>query len=649
MKLECPNCGQHVEVTQDDLGRTVACANCHHAVIVPRAVDPANGDLSRPPGSVSPQPSSRPVVKIRKRGPLGCELYFWLLVAIVAAAFYYAMHQWHTSPRETLQRIVTSAQTLVEKQPAMPTPEPSDDEETPAPSAPAVTRPDPMVWIAANKDHWPKEVILQQSFEFPAVSNGKAVGSLVVPAGAVVKLNDMSAQGLAVEFMGGERVVPANATDLPTRAYAALVKAEGEKKQRAGTVAAASPSPPVREVVEEPADIRDATPEEIGKGLGAMYTTRATTFRVFAPPAHAVSVVLYNAATGNEGRIVQPLRQQLNGIWDTTLRGDFRGKFYTYLLDANDPKHAREVLDPYAANSVASSTRGRITPLTTPVSPGPALESPTDAIVYEMHVRDFTIAPSSGVRNAGLYLGWTEPGTHLPNDESVKTGLDHLTELGVTHVELMPVQDFENEEESRSYNWGYITSAFFSPEGMFATNPNDDSRVRELKALVDALHARGIGVIMDVVYNHTSGKSSMLSIAPEYYYRRGADGGLANGSGCGNEVKSEAPAARKLILDSMKYWVKEYGIDGFRFDLMALIDQETMREADRELRKLNPNIVLFGEPWTGGASPLTIKPIRRRCDRCRSARSTTISATRSKVRPMAATPAGSRTAPNAMR
>ena len=206
-----------------------------------------------------------------------------------------------------------------------------------------------------------------------------------------------------------------------------------------------------------------------------------------------------------------------------------------------------------------------------------------------------------------MYLGWTESGTHLPDDPKIDTALDHLSELGVTDVELMPVQDFENDEASGNYNWGYITTDFFSPEGMFATNPNNNNRVRELKALIKALHSRGIGVIMDVVYNHTSPTASLMSIGPEYYYRRALNGGLANGSGCGNEVKSEAPMARRLILDSLKFWVRQYGVDGFRFDLMALIDQETMREADRELREIDPGIILFGEPWTGGATPLRDK------------------------------------------
>src|SRR5207302_5611023 len=136
-------------------------------------------------------------------------------------------------------------------------------------------------------------------------------------------------------------------------------------------------------------------------------------------------------------------------------------------------------------------------------------------------------------------------------------------ELGVTHVQIMPVQDFENDEPSRKYNWGYATSAFFSPEGMFASNPNDDSRVREWKALVDALHARGIGVIMDVVYNHTAENAPFPLVVPHYYYRHTPDGALANGSACGNEFRTEAPMTRKFILDSLKFWTKTYGIDGY--------------------------------------------------------------------------------------
>ncbi len=354
-----------------------------------------------------------------------------------------------------------------------------------------------------------------------------------------------------------------------------------------------------RAILDDPELFADA-----GAVLGATMSPEGTTFRLFAPTATAVSLVLYDAASGVKGRVVQALSAPAKGIWETQVKGDLHGRFYTYLVQGPglDPTH--ETLDPYATNSVASSTRGRLTELAPPTGSSPQVKSPTDAVIYEMQVRDFTIAPNSGVKNRGLYLGWTEPGTHLPNDPQIKTALDHLVELGVTHVELLPMQDFENDETHRGYNWGYITSAFFSPEGMFASQPNDDSRVREFRALVAALHARGLGVILDVVYNHTSPHASFFSIAPDYYYRHLEDGALANGSGCGNEFRSEAPMARKLILDSLKFWVREYGIDGFRFDLMALLDLETIRAAEQELRALNPNLVLYGEPWMGGSSPL---------------------------------------------
>ena len=344
--------------------------------------------------------------------------------------------------------------------------------------------------------------------------------------------------------------------------------------------------------------------------LGAAYNPQGTTFRLFAPTATAVSVVCYDEATGSRGRTVHPLAPQPKGLWDLTVPGAWQGKFYTYLLDGPGQDPAREVLDPYATNAVASSTRGRITAATPPLRPGARATSPTDMVIYEMHVRDFTVAASSGVQNRGRYLGFTETNTHLPGDAAIRTALDHLTELGVTHVELLPTQDYANDEARPSYNWGYITSAFFSPEGAYATNPNDDSRVHEFKALVNALHARGIGVIMDVVYNHTATDASLTATVPGYYYRHLPDDTLANGSGCGNEVRTEAPMARKLVLDSLAYWAQEYGIDGYRFDLMALLDQETMRQAEQELRAINPGIVLYGEPWTGGSSPL-----REPCDK----------------------------------
>jgi pullulanase len=605
MNIDCPHCQQNLEVDDGLAGKSIECPSCHHVLTLPRSIAAQAGAPSAhvPLQPIEPQSKS----STGKRRPLGCNFFFWSLLLLLGGGFGYAMYRWQASPQETLKRLVTSAQNFISPEP---TPLPDEEEtaapeETPAARAQATPRPDPLTWLIEHKEQWPNELVLLEPVEFPAVSGGKVVGSLKAPAGSAVKVLEITPQNVAADYMGGTGRIAIAATDLLARAEVALTKAEREARQDLGKVGPATPSRPKKM---EPAEtIREATRDEISKGLGALYTRQATTFRVFAPTARVVSLVLYDEAFGDAGRKLRPLRQQPNGLWDLTVTGNLRGKFYTYLLDGNDPKRAREVLDPYAVNAVANSTRGRITPMTTGVSHGPRLESPTDAIIYEMHVRDFTVAPASGVKEAGLYLGWTEEGTRLPDDPQIQTALDHLTELGVTHVELMPVEDFENDEASRSFNWGYITSAFFSPEGMFASNPNDNSRVRELKALISTLHVRGMSVIMDVVYNHTSGKASLMSIAPEYYYRRNPDGSLSNGSGCGNEFKSESPMGRRLIVDSLKYWAKEYGVDGFRFDLMALIDQETMREADRELRAINPGIVLFGEPWTGGNTPLRDK------------------------------------------
>ena len=341
--------------------------------------------------------------------------------------------------------------------------------------------------------------------------------------------------------------------------------------------------------------------------LGATYSPVGTMFRVFAPTARTVNVVLYNNAAGTEGRMTVPMHPVGKGIWEAAVTGDLAGKFYM-LLPQGGGLPGEETLDPYATNTVNSSTRARVTP-PTPAPPPLARrpEAPEDMVIYEMHVRDFTSAPNSGIGAPGLYLGWTQGNARLVGDAGIKTGVDHLAELGVTHVQIMPVQDFANDETARAYNWGYITTAYFSPEGMYASNPADDSRVYELKALITALHQRGIGVIMDVVYNHTAESAPFEAMAPNYYYRRLPDGTPANGSACGNEFRSEAPMARKYILDSLKYWVREYGVDGFRFDLMALIDRDTMTRIATELHAINPAIAIYGEPWTGGDSPLGAK------------------------------------------
>ena len=234
-----------------------------------------------------------------------------------------------------------------------------------------------------------------------------------------------------------------------------------------------------------------------------------------------------------------------------------------------------------------------------------------EAIIYELSVKNYTADKSSGVYNRGKFLGLAEAGTRF---KDVKTGLDNIEDLGVTHVQVLPIYDFISVDEDHSrffhddnYNWGYDPELYFAPEGSYSTNPLDPkSRVREAKEMVKAFHDRGIGVIMDVVFNHTfkTIDSNLNTLAPKYYHRTNPDESFSNGSGCGNELASEKPFVRKLIIDSLVYWAKEYKIDGFRFDLMALIDLETIKIALKELKKINPNIIIYGEPWMALSSPL---------------------------------------------
>ena len=346
-------------------------------------------------------------------------------------------------------------------------------------------------------------------------------------------------------------------------------------------------------------------------GLGAGWSPERTEFAVFAPHADVARVVLYGEATGPAGREEHPLEPAGHGVWRGRVAGDLEGKFYRFRFEGPLHDPACEWTDPWAFNTVDSGNRARITDLARCNPPdwdrlreGPVLESPVDAVICELHVRDFTIDPSSGAVHRGRYLGFTEAGTRVPEDRAISTGLDHLADFGITHVQLLPIHDHANDETAPAYDWGYMTRCFLSPEGMYASNPFDESRVREFKALVAALHARGIGVVMDVVYNHADPSSSFDGIAPGYYYRTLPDGSLSNGSGCGNEFRSEAPMARKFIIDSLIHWVREFGIDGFRFDLMALIDRETMCAAEQALRAIRPGILLYGEPWMAGPSPL---------------------------------------------
>lgn len=348
-----------------------------------------------------------------------------------------------------------------------------------------------------------------------------------------------------------------------------------------------------------------------GKDLGANYTKDYTLFKVWSPVAEKMKVAIYDNYDDDMGKVYE-MNKKEQGVWELKLKGDYKNKYYNYRVTINGVE--KETPDPYTKGATANGKKGMIVDFSSINPEGwenhkiPKPIKPTEAVIYEMHVRDFSVDENSGITHKGKYLAFTEKGTRGPN--GVATGLDHLKELGITHVHLLPVYDFASVDETREgqYNWGYDPYLYNVPEGSYSTNPYDGAvRIKEFKEMVKALHENGIRVIMDVVYNHTYsvGNSPFDILVPKYYYRTTADGSYSNGSGCGNETASERPMMRKFIIDSVKFWAQEYKIDGFRFDLMALHDIETMKEVVKELRSINPNILIYGEPWTGGTSTLS--------------------------------------------
>lgn len=345
-----------------------------------------------------------------------------------------------------------------------------------------------------------------------------------------------------------------------------------------------------------------------GDDLGAVYTKEATAFRVWAPTAGKVEVRLYETGNGDDFINSYPMERDEKGTWYLRLTGDYSGVYYTYSVTVLG--ETREAVDPYARACGINGMRGMVIDLENTDPQGfleeakPPLASFSDIILYEMSIRDYTIEEHSGVKEKGKYLGLTEEGT--VNSKGQATALDYLGSLGVTHVHLLPSQDsgeVDEEHPEDSYNWGYMTQNFNVPEGSYSTDPyHGEVRVKEYKQMVQSLHKKGIRVVMDVVYNHTSevGESNFNKIVPGYYYRIGEDGSYSNGSACGNEVATERAMARKFIVDSVVYWVKEYHVDGFRFDLMGLIDIDTMKLIREELDKIDETIYLYGEGWTGG-------------------------------------------------
>ena len=345
-----------------------------------------------------------------------------------------------------------------------------------------------------------------------------------------------------------------------------------------------------------------------------LYAPASTRFSLWAPTAEEVNLKLYADGQGGEPLRVLSMEAAEDGLWRVRAGGDWKGRFYTFDVKV-DGVWLGDTPGVWAKAVGVNGDRAAIIDLddTDPEGWGqdtrPELKSFADIVIYEMHHRDFSIDSLSGVARRGKYLALAEEGTRSAQGQ--KTGIDHLKELGVTHVHILPSFDYSSVDETRldqpQYNWGYDPKNYNAPEGSYSTDPYaPDVRIREFKQMVMALHKAGIRVVMDVVYNHTAVTegSNFERTVPGYFYRQTPEGGFANASGCGNETASERAMMRKFMVESVKYWVNEYHIDGFRFDLMGIHDLATMRAIREELDKIDPTIYVYGEGWAAGAPQL---------------------------------------------
>ena len=345
-----------------------------------------------------------------------------------------------------------------------------------------------------------------------------------------------------------------------------------------------------------------------GSDLGAVWTPKATFFRVWAPTASAVAVNLYKSGTAGTDDFIARLEMQsdVSGTWTARAEGNLHGTYYTYTVTADGA--ATEACDPYAKSTGVNGHRAMVLDMASTDPKGWAADtdpnagkSVTDAVIYELHVRDLSMDENSGIVNRGKFLGLTETGTATP--AGIPTGLDHIKNLGITHIHLLPSYDFGFTDESLplpQYNWGYDPVNYNVPEGSYSTDPyHGEVRVAEMKQMVKSLHENGISVILDVVYNHVYNDQPYCfnQIVPNYFSRVSADGVWSNGSICGNDTASERNMVRKYIVDSVNYWADEYHIDGFRFDLVGLIDVETINRIVSTVHAKHPNVIFYGEGW----------------------------------------------------
>ena len=341
-----------------------------------------------------------------------------------------------------------------------------------------------------------------------------------------------------------------------------------------------------------------------------VYGRYKSTFSVWSPDAEAAQLRLYHSASDKIAFETADMKLTDGGLWKVAVRGDMKGAFYTFQIKKNGewlPETAG-----IAAKAVGvNGWRGAVIDWDETDPEGWAEDKspeikPSDIIVYEMHHRDFSVHETSGVSNKGKYLALTEEGTRNP--DGLATGIDHLKELGVTYVQLLPSTDFitvdEEHLENNQYNWGYDPFNYNAVEGSYSTDPfNPVTRIKEFKQMIQSLHKAGRRVILDVVYNHTTdaSKTGFERTMPGYFYRMRPDGTYYDGSGCGNETASEQAMFRKYMIESLEWWMKEYHIDGFRFDLMAIHDIETMNIISERLHAIDPDVLLYGEGWAAMA------------------------------------------------
>nr|MBQ8244968.1 type I pullulanase [Oscillospiraceae bacterium] len=346
-----------------------------------------------------------------------------------------------------------------------------------------------------------------------------------------------------------------------------------------------------------------------GNDLGATWTAEQTTFRVWAPTADSVKVNLYEGGTAGVEDLIEQIDMapDANGTWVVTRLGDLNGVYYTYQVEVGGKSN--EACDPYARTTGVNGHRAMVIDLDSTDPEGwdadvdPHYDgNVTDAVIYELHVRDLSSDVSAGIQNVGKFLGLIEEGT--VNSQGVSTGLDHMKKLGITHLHLLPSYDYASVDETdpeAGFNWGYDPVNYNVPEGSYSTDPyHGEVRVKEMKQMIKGLHDNGISVILDVVYNHVSNAETFCfnQIVPGYFSRISENGTYSNGSYCGNDTASERAMVKKYIVDSVKYWADEYHMDGFRFDLVGLIDTETINECMAEVHKTHPNVIFYGEGWT---------------------------------------------------